>query len=138
MAEIRTINRNDLRDLLATDDLRKGHMLIVSWPRLRDKKDKTTGEVVEPAGTIIARRLILRTSWDTATKTYTPKGGIMFNVESQEKAAEIRQPNNLYLFLSIEGKTHPHDETDHPVNVPLKHVVSIKDTHTDILYRVVE
>ena len=138
--KVRRIKRTDLRPLLDGPDLRHGHMLIVAWPRLTDKKVRNheTGvmEVVEPKGSFIRRRCILRSDWTVATPSgsFEPKGGIMFNVPTQAQAAQIRAVNDLYLALSLEGLTHPHGEPDHPVNFPLKHVREIVDTRQDVTF----
>lgn len=150
--QIRNINRGDLRALLTGEhehdgvvvNLAGGKMLQVAWPRLRDKRVRNpeTGlmETVEAAGTFIRRRLLLRKTWDTPTPSgsYQPAGGIMFNVATQQQAADIRAVHNLFLFLSIEGLTHPHGEPDHAVNCPLDRVVEIRDTHDNILWRVMD
>jgi hypothetical protein len=139
--DIRTIKRNDLRELLNGQNCRSGHMLKVSWMRLRDKTIKgPDGKkmVVEPAGAMITRRLVLRSDWTlpTPSRNFIPAGGIMFNVESQEKAREIRATNDLYLMMSLEGVCHPFGEKDHPVNVPLAAVSQIEDTHAGVTYDV--
>lgn len=138
---VKTIDRVDLKSFLMTDDLRKGKMLKVIWPRKTDKKVRNpdTGkmEIIEPAGSLIERRLILRSDWTKPTKTYTPKGGVMFNV-SKDKAEKIRKDNHLYLFLSLEGVTHPQGEDDHPVNVPLDRVCEIHDLQEKTLWRIVD
>lgn len=141
--QIRDVKRDELRDLLATDQLRKGHMLVCVWPRLTAKygKDIEGNRILlEAKGTIVERRCVLRNDWTkpTPSQSFVPKDGIMFNVESQARAAEIRAVNDLALFLSLEGITHPHGEKDHPVNVPLKHLIEIRDTRDDVIYRVTE
>ena len=138
---LETVTRNEMSEIIKGDRLRHGHMLIAIWPRLTDKTVKNeNGEkvIVEPAGSLIRRRVILRNDWTKPTKTYEPKGGIMFNVESQEKAAAIRAKNSLHLFLSLEGVSHPHGEPDHPVNVPLAQLMELTDTHSGIMFRVVD
>ena len=138
---INTIERKDLEKVLSSDQLRKGKMLKVSWPRKTDKKVKNpeTGkmEIIEPAGSLVQRRLILRSDWTSPTKTFEPKGGTMFNV-SKEKAEQIKKNNRLFLFLSLEGLTHPQGEKDHPVNVPLDRVCEIHDLQDHTLYRIVD
>lgn len=132
------VKRADVRQLLDSPIMRHGNMLQVIWPRLTDKTAKIDGKkvVVEPAGSLIRRRVILRNDWTKPTKSFVPAGGIMFNVESQEKAQQIRAKNNLYLVYSIEGVTHPLGEKDHPVNIPLSTVLEICDTHNQVMYRV--
>ena len=136
---INTVYRNELEDLLSSDKLRKGKMLRISWPRKTDKKVKENGvvKIVEPAGTLISRRLVLRSDWSKPTKTFTPKGGNMFNV-STAKAEQIKKENQLYLFFSLEGVTHPHGEKDHPVNVPLDRICEIEDLKDRVLYRIMD
>ena len=140
---IRDIQRNDLRAFLDGPDLRHGKMLQLTWPRLTDKKVRNPVtkqmELVEPKGAIIERRAILRSDWTqpTPSKSFVPKGGRMFNASSNAKVAEVKAINDLYLLLSLEGLTHPHGEKDHPVNVPLKHLCQIRDTHTKVRYRVI-
>ena len=138
MAEIRTINRNDLREFLAGETLRKGHLLRATWPRLTNKK--VNGEIVEPKGSIVTRRGILRSDWTkpTPSGSFQPKGGIMFNVATQAQADAIKAKNDLFLLMAVEGVTHPHGEKDHPVNLPLKHLIEIEDTHAKVLYRVID
>ena len=139
---IRDIQRNDLRAFLDGPDLRHGKMLQLLWPRLTDKKVRNPVtkqmEIVEPKGTLVERRAILRSDWKqpTPSKNFVPKGGRMFNAKSDEAAQKAKAVNDLYLLLSLEGKTHPHGERDHPVNVPLRTLCQIRDTHTDICYRV--
>jgi len=134
---IKQIKRSELENLLAGDTLRKGKMLEAGWPRITDKKVRQadgTMAVVEPAGTLIRRRLILRSDWSKPTKTFTPAGGIMFNVESKAKADAIKEKHDLYLFLSLEGITHPFGEPDHPVNVPLDRLAFLTDTRENVQY----
>ena len=133
---VRKIERQNLPDLLKGPNLRSGKMLIVSWPRLTDKKVK--GEIVEPKGTIITRRVILRQDWSKPTPSgnFTPKGGRMFNASSDAVVQASRANHSLFLFMSLEGVTHPFGESDHPVNVPLDSVAEIVDTHDKISYRV--
>jgi len=135
------VERKKLRKLLNGNTLRKGHMLMVAWPRRTDKKardENGNNVVVEAAGTLIWRRLILKKDWEkpTPSGSYVPAGGHMFNVKSAAEAAAIKKKGNFYLFLSLEGKTHPHGETDHPVIVSLDDVFEIRDCHDDILYRI--
>lgn len=137
-----SVKRAEVKTLLQSPDLRKGHMLEVAWPRLTEKRikalDGTT--TVEPAGTIIRRRLILRNDWTkpTPSKSFVPAGGHMFNVATKERAEEIKAKHQLALFMSLEGVTHPHGEKDHPVNVPVDRVIEIHDTHTNDSYIVVD
>lgn len=133
-----TVKRENVRQLLDSQTLRHGNMLQVVWPRLTDKTAKIGGKkvIVEPAGSLVRRRVVLRNDWSKPTKSFTPAGGIMFNVESQEKAMQIRAKNDLYLAYSIEGVTHPFGEKDHPVNIPLSTVLEIYDTHNQVMYRV--
>ena len=141
MLEVRRIDRADLTALLDTDACRKGNMLEVSWPRLHDKRRRNEAgemETVEAAGTLITRRLVLRKpeAWASPTPSgnYQPKGGIMFNVATQAQATAIRNVHTLYLFMALEGKSHPWGEADHPVNVPLDRVSEIYNTATRIFY----
>ena len=142
--EIREIRRGQLRVILAGDELRKGKMLKLTWPRLRDKRKRNpeTGlmETLEAAGTPITRRLVLRRDWKQPTPSgnFVPKDGIMFNAKTQEEAKKIREEHDLFLFFSLEGNTHPHRENDHPVNVPLDRVTIIEDTRDKVVYRVKE
>jgi hypothetical protein len=48
-----SVKRTAVKDLLQSEDLRKGHMLEVAWPRLTDKRIKAAdgSTTVEPAGT---------------------------------------------------------------------------------------
>lgn len=131
----------DRSDLLNGDFLQAGRMFEVCWPRLTDKKAKDKDGktvIVQPKGTEIVRRLVVRSDWTKATpsRSFVPKGGVMFNAVDQASAAMIREVHKLRLFLSLEGVTHPHGEKDHPVNVPFDRVQWIRDTHTDITYRV--
>lgn len=134
---IRKIERQNLSELLTSPALRGGKMLIVKWQRLTDKK--VNGQIIEPKGTFIERRVVLRPDWSKATPSgsFTPKGGRMFNASSDEVVKAARAKNDLYLFMSLEGVTHPHGEADHPVNVPLAHVAEIVDTRDQVFYRVV-
>jgi len=135
--------RSELKPLLIGNELRGGKMLKVAWTRLTDKKVKDENGslvVVEPAGSLISRRLILRSDWTKATPSgnFEPKGGVMFNAKSKAKAQAISATNQLFLFLSLEGVTHPEGEKDHPVNVPLSRVVEIEDTRDNVVYRIVD
>lgn len=138
MTKTVVMKRTDLVDFLKGDTLRKGKMLKIQWPRLTDKK--VNGEIVEAKGTNVQRRLVLRSDWTkpTPSGSFVPKGGNMFNAENKEKAKAIKAKHNLFLFMSLEGVSHPQGEKDHPVNVPLDRVNEIEDTHEKIVYRVVE
>lgn len=137
-----SVKRTEVKALLTSETLRKGHMLEVVWPRLTDKRIKAADgtTTVEPAGTIIRRRLILRNDWSqpTPSKSYVPAGGFMFNVASAKRAEEIKAKHQLALFMSLEGVTHPHGEKDHPVNVPVDRVIEIHDTRTNDSYIIVD
>lgn len=138
MVQIVRIKRKDLVEFLKADTLRKGKMLLVTWPRLTDKK--VNGEIVEPKGSAIQRRLILRSDWSkpTPSGSFEPKGGRMFNASSDSVVKTAKEKHNLFLFMSLEGVTHPQGESDHPVNVPLDRVNEIQDTKESVIYRVVE
>ena len=135
-----TVKRENVRQLLDSQTLRHGNMLQVIWPRLTDKTAKIGGKkvIVEPAGSLVRRRVVLRNDWSKPTKSFTPAGGIMFNVESQEKAMQIRAKNDLYLVWSLEGVSHLYDEHDHCINLPLKHIIEIRDTHTNTTYQIID
>lgn len=137
-----SVKRSEVKNLLQSQTLRHGHMLEVAWPRLTDKRIQLAdgSATVEPAGTIIRRRLILRNDWTqpTPSKSFVPAGGHMFNVKTQERAEEIKAKHQLALFMSLEGVTHPHGERDHPVNVPVDRLIEIRDTHTNNSYIVVD
>ena len=142
----RTIERDDLRALLTGNYIHDqgkvvlsgGKMLQVSWPRLTDKTIRVNGSkvVVEKAGTTITRRLVLRNKWGEATpsNSFVPARGNMFNAATKQEAEISKKKHNLFLFMSLEGKTHPQGEKDHPVNVPLDRVISIRDTREDVTY----
>lgn len=138
MPRLKLVKREDLRDLLSGSELRKGHLLMATWPRLTNKK--VNGVVVEPKGSIVTRRGVLRSDWSKPTPSgnFQPKGGIMFNVATQAQADAIKAKNDLFLLMAVEGVSHPHGEKDHPVNLPLKHLIEIEDTHEKVLYRVID
>ena len=131
------VKRNELRKLLTGSTLRGGKMLVFVWPRLTAKYARNeAGErvPVELPGDLRRLRAVIRNDWSVPTPAFTPAGGIMFNVESQERAAEIRQTNDLFVVFSVEGKTHEHGESDHPCNVPLSVLQEVYDTRDRVRY----
>jgi len=143
---VRDIQRSELRSFLDGPKLRHGKMLQISYSRRTDKKVRNPVtkkmEIVEPKGTLVERRVILRSKdgWKKATPSgsFTPKGGFMFNCKCQADVNRIIVERNLYLFLTLEGVTHPYGEKDHPSCISLDDTCQIKDTHEDICYRVLD
>jgi hypothetical protein len=133
---IQRIKRKQLQKEMHRDHWYHGHMIIASWIRQTDKR--LNGKIVESKGTLIRRRFILRRNWENPTPSgsFVPKGGIMFNVESEERARKIRARKSLILTLSLEGITHPWGEPDHPINVPLKYVKDIYDTFRKVMLQI--